>query len=180
MVYCLYVLDTAAATPWKARFASVPEVSSLQESPWVAAIILHPLVHTPAKCAPSPAPNGLNLNMAEKRHGVWFGFGFCGFGQALGSGNAHHSVHSPEPLHASDDICQVSASWSYTALVTRECPHNPNSGLYTGPTLLSMPVQKYPTPLPWPAFLPGFPGPWHPSHPTLPTQVEAGWNCQVL
>uniref|UniRef100_A0A8C6MXG7 RCC1 domain containing 1 n=1 Tax=Mus spicilegus TaxID=10103 RepID=A0A8C6MXG7_MUSSI len=57
--------------------------------------------------------------MAEKRHGAWFGFGFCGFGQALGSGNSHHSVYSPEPLHASDDICQVSAGWSYTALVTR-------------------------------------------------------------
>lgn len=85
--------------------------------------------------------------MAEKRHGAWFGFGFCGFGQALGSGNGHHSVHSPEPLHASDDICQVSASWSYTALVTREYPHSPNSGLYTCPTLLNVPVQKYPTPL---------------------------------
>lgn len=57
--------------------------------------------------------------MAEKRQGAWFGFGFCGFGQALGSGNGQHAVHSPEPLHAADDICQVSASWSYTALVTR-------------------------------------------------------------
>lgn len=57
--------------------------------------------------------------MAEKRQGAWFGFGFCGFGQALGSGNSQHAVHSPEPLHAADDICQVSASWSYTALVTR-------------------------------------------------------------
>lgn len=28
-------------------------------------------------------------------------------------------MYSPEPLHASDDICQVSAGWSYTALVTR-------------------------------------------------------------
>lgn len=57
--------------------------------------------------------------MAEKRQGAWFGFGFCGFGQALGSGNGQHAVHSPEPLHAADDVCQVSASWSYTALVTR-------------------------------------------------------------
>lgn len=57
--------------------------------------------------------------MAERRGGAWFGFGFCGFGQALGSGNGHHSVPCPEPLHASDDICQVSASWSYTALMTR-------------------------------------------------------------
>ncbi|XP_052015975.1 RCC1 domain-containing protein 1 isoform X1 [Apodemus sylvaticus] len=56
--------------------------------------------------------------MAETRHGAWFGFGFCGFGQALGSGNGHHSVPCPEPLHASDDVCQVSASWSYTALMT--------------------------------------------------------------
>ncbi|XP_055479309.1 RCC1 domain-containing protein 1 [Psammomys obesus] len=57
--------------------------------------------------------------MAEERHGTWFGFGFCGFGQALGSGNWRHSVHSPEPLNTSDDVCRVSASWSYTALVTR-------------------------------------------------------------
>lgn len=28
-------------------------------------------------------------------------------------------MYSPEPLHASDDICQVSAGWSYTALVTQ-------------------------------------------------------------
>uniref|UniRef100_A0A8C2MM55 RCC1 domain containing 1 n=1 Tax=Cricetulus griseus TaxID=10029 RepID=A0A8C2MM55_CRIGR len=60
--------------------------------------------------------------MAKKQHGTWFGFGFCGFGQVLGSGNGCHSVHSPEPLCASDDICRVSASWSYTALVTCEYP----------------------------------------------------------
>ncbi|XP_051004747.1 RCC1 domain-containing protein 1 [Acomys russatus] len=57
--------------------------------------------------------------MAKERHGTWFGFGFCGFGQAPGSGNGCHAVHCPEPLSASDDICRVSASWSYTALVTR-------------------------------------------------------------
>ncbi|XP_029411833.1 RCC1 domain-containing protein 1 isoform X2 [Nannospalax galili] len=61
--------------------------------------------------------------MAEEQRGSWFGFGFCGFGQALGSGNGCHAVHSPEPLRASGDICSVSASWSYTATVTREHPH---------------------------------------------------------
>lgn len=86
--------------------------------------------------------------MAEERHGTWFGFGFCGFGQALGSGNGCQAVHSPEPLSASDDICRVSASWSYTALVTRKFPHNPLSGPVPCPTLLNMPVQKYP-----PAFV---------------------------
>lgn len=62
--------------------------------------------------------------MAEERPGSWFGFGFCGFGQALGSGHGRQ-VHSPEPLCAPDlnaDICRVSASWSYTALVSRERP----------------------------------------------------------
>ncbi|OBS60702.1 hypothetical protein A6R68_08168 [Neotoma lepida] len=58
--------------------------------------------------------------MAKELHGTWFGFGFCGFGQVLGSGNGCHLVHSPEPLGAGDDICRVSASWSYTALVTRD------------------------------------------------------------
>ncbi|XP_011374439.1 RCC1 domain-containing protein 1 isoform X1 [Pteropus medius] len=59
--------------------------------------------------------------MAEERPGSWFGFGFCGFGQALGSGHGRQ-VHSPEPLCAPDpnaDICRVSASWSYTAFVSR-------------------------------------------------------------
>ncbi|CAH7342103.1 RCC1 domain-containing protein 1 [Phodopus roborovskii] len=56
--------------------------------------------------------------MTKEQHGTWFGFGFCGFGQVLGSGSGRHSVHSPEPLCVSDDICRVSASWSYTALVT--------------------------------------------------------------
>ncbi|KAL2791035.1 RCC1 domain-containing protein 1 [Daubentonia madagascariensis] len=60
--------------------------------------------------------------MAEERTGAWFGFGFCGFGQALGSGRGRgrrRQVHSPEPLGAGVDICRVSASWSYTAFVTR-------------------------------------------------------------
>ncbi|XP_004370699.1 RCC1 domain-containing protein 1 [Trichechus manatus latirostris] len=59
--------------------------------------------------------------MAEERTGVWFGFGFCGFGQALGSGR-RRQVHSPEPLGAPGagvDICRVSASWSYTAFLSR-------------------------------------------------------------
>ncbi|XP_049761822.1 RCC1 domain-containing protein 1 isoform X7 [Elephas maximus indicus] len=59
--------------------------------------------------------------MAEERPGAWFGFGFCGFGQALGSGPGHQ-VHSPEPLAVPGvgiDICRVSASWSYTAFLTR-------------------------------------------------------------
>ncbi|XP_012930544.1 RCC1 domain-containing protein 1 isoform X2 [Heterocephalus glaber] len=56
--------------------------------------------------------------MAEERPGAWFGFGFCGFGQDPGSGR-EHQVLSPEPLRAGGDICHVSASWSYTALVTR-------------------------------------------------------------
>uniref|UniRef100_A0A8C2YSJ1 RCC1 domain containing 1 n=1 Tax=Chinchilla lanigera TaxID=34839 RepID=A0A8C2YSJ1_CHILA len=56
--------------------------------------------------------------MAEERSGSWFGFGFCGFGQEPGSG-CRCQVLSPEPLQAVRDICRVSASWSYTALVTR-------------------------------------------------------------
>nr|XP_020033002.1 RCC1 domain-containing protein 1 isoform X2 [Castor canadensis] len=57
--------------------------------------------------------------MAEERGGAWFGFGFCGFGQALGSGCGSQSVASPEPLLAGVDVRRVSAGWSYTALVTR-------------------------------------------------------------
>nr|XP_051690280.1 LOW QUALITY PROTEIN: RCC1 domain-containing protein 1 [Oryctolagus cuniculus] len=56
--------------------------------------------------------------MAEERPGAWFGFGFCGFGQALGCGRGRQ-VHSPEPLRAGADVCCVSAAWSYTAVVTR-------------------------------------------------------------
>ncbi|XP_044789153.1 RCC1 domain-containing protein 1 isoform X6 [Bubalus bubalis] len=59
--------------------------------------------------------------MDEERRGTWFGFGFCGFGQALGSGLGRQ-VHSPEPLRTpggSLDVRRVSASWSYTAFTTR-------------------------------------------------------------
>ncbi|XP_012319256.1 RCC1 domain-containing protein 1 [Aotus nancymaae] len=56
--------------------------------------------------------------MAEEPPGAWFGFGFCGFGQAPGPGRGRQ-VHSPEPLQAGVDIRRVSASWSYTAFVTR-------------------------------------------------------------
>ncbi|XP_039335952.2 RCC1 domain-containing protein 1 isoform X1 [Saimiri boliviensis] len=56
--------------------------------------------------------------MAEEPGGAWFGFGFCGFGQAPGSGRGRQ-VHSPEPLQAGVDIRRVSASWSYSAFVTR-------------------------------------------------------------
>ncbi|CAK6442422.1 unnamed protein product [Pipistrellus nathusii] len=62
--------------------------------------------------------------MAEERPGSWFGFGFCGFGQALGSGRGRQ-VLSPELLRVPDagtDICDigsVSAAWSYTAIVSR-------------------------------------------------------------
>ncbi|KAM4830382.1 RCC1 domain-containing protein 1 isoform X2 [Urocitellus parryii] len=56
--------------------------------------------------------------MAGERPGAWFGFGFCGFGQALGSGRGRQ-VRNPEPLRAGVDVCRVSASWSYTAFVTR-------------------------------------------------------------
>ncbi|XP_055412820.1 RCC1 domain-containing protein 1 isoform X3 [Bubalus kerabau] len=58
--------------------------------------------------------------MDEERRGTWFGFGFCGFGQALGSGLGRQ-VHSPEPLRTpggSLDVRRVSASWSYTAFMT--------------------------------------------------------------
>ncbi|XP_045429392.1 RCC1 domain-containing protein 1 isoform X5 [Pipistrellus kuhlii] len=61
--------------------------------------------------------------MAEERPGSWFGFGFCGFGQALGSGRGRQ-VLSPEPLRVPDagtDICDIgslSAAWSYTAIVS--------------------------------------------------------------
>ncbi|XP_035868240.1 RCC1 domain-containing protein 1 isoform X2 [Phyllostomus discolor] len=60
--------------------------------------------------------------MAEERRGSWFGFGFCGFGQALGSGRGRQ-VTSPEPLRAAGtdaEVCSVSASWSYTAFLSRE------------------------------------------------------------
>ncbi|XP_036909479.1 RCC1 domain-containing protein 1 isoform X3 [Sturnira hondurensis] len=71
------------------------------------------------------AGRGRCEGMAEERRGSWFGFGFCGFGQALGSGRGQQ-VHSPEPLRApgvdaDTDVCRVSASWSYTAFLSREC-----------------------------------------------------------
>uniref|UniRef100_A0A8C5KZA8 RCC1 domain containing 1 n=1 Tax=Jaculus jaculus TaxID=51337 RepID=A0A8C5KZA8_JACJA len=56
--------------------------------------------------------------MAEEPHGTWFGFGFRGFRQALGSGRGCQAVLSPEPLRAGGHIRGVSASWSYTALMT--------------------------------------------------------------
>ncbi|KFO34620.1 RCC1 domain-containing protein 1 [Fukomys damarensis] len=56
--------------------------------------------------------------MTEELPGAWFGFGFCGFGQEPVSGHGRW-VLSPEQLRAGGDICHVSASWSYTALVTR-------------------------------------------------------------
>ncbi|XP_036698968.1 RCC1 domain-containing protein 1 isoform X2 [Balaenoptera musculus] len=77
--------------------------------------------------------------MAEERRGAWFGFGFCGFGQALGSGRGRQ-VHSPEPLRAPGaglDVCRVSASWSYTAFVTRE---RPPSGAIPTPALGACPA----------------------------------------
>ncbi|KAM8812642.1 LOW QUALITY PROTEIN: RCC1 domain-containing protein 1-like [Rhynchonycteris naso] len=58
--------------------------------------------------------------MVEERPGSWFGFGFCGFRQALGSG-CGHQVHSFQPLCAPDrggDICSVRANWSYTAFLS--------------------------------------------------------------
>ncbi|XP_058521257.1 RCC1 domain-containing protein 1-like [Ochotona princeps] len=56
--------------------------------------------------------------MAEQRPGAWFGFGFCGFGQALGRGRGPQ-VSSPEPLPGGAAVRCVSAAWSYTAVVTR-------------------------------------------------------------
>ncbi|XP_058521304.1 RCC1 domain-containing protein 1 isoform X1 [Ochotona princeps] len=56
--------------------------------------------------------------MAEQRPGAWFGFGFCGFGQALGRGRGPQ-VSSPEPLPGGAAFRCVSAAWSYTAVVTR-------------------------------------------------------------
>ncbi|XP_060035470.1 RCC1 domain-containing protein 1 isoform X2 [Erinaceus europaeus] len=55
--------------------------------------------------------------MAGQRTGTWFGFGFCGFGQALGAGQTRQ-VLGPERLQAPADLLHVSAGWSYTALVT--------------------------------------------------------------
>lgn len=82
--------------------------------------------------------------MAEERRGSWFGFGFCGFGQALGSGRGRQ-VHSPEPLRTPGegaDVCRVSASWSYTAFVTRERP--PSAPFRSGPGVRGLPALQRP------------------------------------
>lgn len=82
--------------------------------------------------------------MAEERPGSWFGFGFCGFGQVLGSGRGLQ-VLSPEPLRVADagaDICGVSAAWSYTAILSRERPL-PFRPAHSGPSL-SLPLQAPP------------------------------------
>lgn len=81
-------------------------------------------LNPPSRRPPQPGRSQQRAlpGMAEERRGAWFGFGFCGFGQALGSGRGRQ-VHSPEPLRAPGaglDVCRVSASWSYTAFVTRE------------------------------------------------------------
>ncbi|XP_064123224.1 RCC1 domain-containing protein 1 isoform X1 [Loxodonta africana] len=111
--------------------------------------------------------------MAEERPGAWFGFGFCGFGQALGSGPGHQ-VHSPEPLAVPGvgiDICRVSASWSYTAFLTRKRPHRcPHSGRQTGPP--GPCLDPFPF---WFAALAAYPPP---SQPVL-TSV-AGGGCTEL
>ncbi|XP_048646195.1 RCC1 domain-containing protein 1 isoform X1 [Marmota marmota marmota] len=74
----------------------------------------------PGTLRPQPGGGGQRAlrSMAGERPGAWFGFGFCGFGQALGSRRGRQ-VRSPEPLRAGVDVCRVSASWSYTAFVTR-------------------------------------------------------------
>ncbi|XP_074151288.1 RCC1 domain-containing protein 1 isoform X1 [Sminthopsis crassicaudata] len=65
----------------------------------------------------------------------WFGFGFCGFGQALGSERGlRGSLHGPEPLVVGDvgerdaenaqtaatEVVQVRPSWSFTGFLTRD------------------------------------------------------------
>lgn len=172
MVSGHYFTDNAAVAPWKAR------LSCLQSSPRVAALTFHPAGHAPARWPPTEG----SVNMAKEQHGTWFGFGFCGFGQVLGSGNGRHSVHSPEPLCASEDVCRVSASWSYTALVTREYPHNPTSKPVpctpAQPFLICLPRNTvHPLSGNLAAPLPGslVRVPPH----SLPTQVEAGWSCQA-
>ncbi|XP_027707232.1 RCC1 domain-containing protein 1 [Vombatus ursinus] len=71
---------------------------------------------------------------APQRSG-WFGFGFRGFGQALGSERGpRSSLHGPEPLVLEDigegdpekaqaavtDVHQVRPSWSFTGFLTRD------------------------------------------------------------
>ncbi|XP_055980624.1 RCC1 domain-containing protein 1 [Sorex fumeus] len=55
--------------------------------------------------------------MAGAHPAVWFGFGFCGFGQVPDSGNGRQVLRPERLLDA--DICRVSAGWSYTAVLTR-------------------------------------------------------------
>jgi hypothetical protein len=52
--------------------------------------------------------------------------------------------------------------------------------MYTCPTLLTCQSRNTQHPYTLTRAASSFPGPWHASLPTLPTQVEAGWNCQVL
>lgn len=54
--------------------------------------------------------------MVEEWLGVWFGFGFCGFGQELGFG-CGCQVYSFSLLWVGVDICCVSVSWSYIVFV---------------------------------------------------------------
>lgn len=54
--------------------------------------------------------------MAGPHPPVWFGFGFCGFGQVPGSGRGRQVLRPQRLLDA--DICRVSAGWSYTAVLT--------------------------------------------------------------
>ncbi|XP_068414129.1 RCC1 domain-containing protein 1 isoform X3 [Eschrichtius robustus] len=98
-------------------------------------------LNPPSRRPPQPGRSQQRAlpGMAEERRGAWFGFGFCGFGQALGSGRGRQ-VHSPEPLRAPGaglDVCRVSASWSYTAFVTRE---RPPSGAIPTPALGACPA----------------------------------------
>ena len=101
--------------------------------------------------------------MDEERRGTWFGFGFCGFGQALGSGLGRQ-VHSPEPLRTpggSLDVRRVSSSWSYTAFMTRELPLRPR-------------------PRPPAHAAPSVPGERRPQPALHPPQMEAGCSCRAL
>ncbi|XP_043846145.1 RCC1 domain-containing protein 1 isoform X2 [Dromiciops gliroides] len=73
--------------------------------------------------------------MEGQRRPGWFGFGFRGFGQALGSERGlRSSLLGPEPLVLEDtgrrdpekaqasvtDVCQVRPSWSFTGFLTRD------------------------------------------------------------
>lgn len=72
-------------------------------------------------CRPDPAPFHEPLSIMGTSQGVWFVFGFCGFGQLPGSGHGHQ-VLRPERLPDSE-VRRVSAGWSYTAVLTREHPN---------------------------------------------------------